>query len=88
LSLCSQQIWKTHKLVCGRNPFETPILTKEEAQELWALRRETFDMKGEITTILENVSLEVRGEPGLNTDEELEAFFKVSDQFCHKIARS
>ncbi|GAA5915114.1 zinc finger MYND domain-containing protein [Sporobolomyces salmoneus] len=31
-------IWHVHKRVCGKNPFEWPPLTEEEAKEAWELR--------------------------------------------------
>jgi len=34
----NEQIWKFHKRVCGKNPFEWPPLTEEEAEEAWNIR--------------------------------------------------
>ncbi|GAA5906593.1 zinc finger MYND domain-containing protein [Sporobolomyces salmoneus] len=31
-------IWKSHKQVCGKNPFEWPPLTDEEVEEAWESR--------------------------------------------------
>jgi len=36
------QIWKTHKLVCGKNPFEWPPLSQKEVEEAWASRNSNF----------------------------------------------
>jgi hypothetical protein len=34
------QIWKIHKRVCGKNPFEWPPLNDSEAEEIFELRNE------------------------------------------------
>ncbi|GAA5965927.1 hypothetical protein JCM3765_006491 [Sporobolomyces pararoseus] len=33
-------IWKTHKLVCGKNPFAYPALSEAEVEEMWKHRHE------------------------------------------------
>ncbi|GAA5986622.1 hypothetical protein JCM5350_008321 [Sporobolomyces pararoseus] len=39
---CSKEhqrlIWKVHKRVCGKNPFEWPPLTDQELEEAWEIR--------------------------------------------------
>ncbi|GAA5950636.1 hypothetical protein JCM3765_000558 [Sporobolomyces pararoseus] len=34
-------IWKSHKFVCGKNPFEFPPLSAKEVEQIWEARHDT-----------------------------------------------
>ncbi|GAA5952330.1 hypothetical protein JCM3765_001944 [Sporobolomyces pararoseus] len=42
-------IWRVHKHVCGKNPFEWPPLSAEEAKEAWNLRNTLVNIHPEET---------------------------------------
>jgi hypothetical protein len=76
------QIWKTHKLVCGKNPFQAPPLNKEEAQELWNLRNTSMmTVNGRSETLLSLIASLHRGKEigGKKlTDDDFPKLLKVS----------
>ncbi|GAA5906601.1 zinc finger MYND domain-containing protein [Sporobolomyces salmoneus] len=42
-------IWNSHKRVCGKNPFEWPTLTDDEAKAAWEVKDLPFSSDGPMT---------------------------------------
>ncbi|GAA5997937.1 hypothetical protein JCM5350_000040 [Sporobolomyces pararoseus] len=76
-------IWKTHRLVCGKNPFEYPSLSAKEVEQLWKARNDPSVTSSSLSDLFKQTAganVEIKswaGEDTLLRDDRLESLLEI-----------